>query len=403
MSTVGLADLLGVSGKTIRWERPFLFLAALFVGDLFFLLVAPSVSHSDSSGYSYEFFHFAGSFDWLTAFVGDVILGGVALAAFRWISKTWLAVPAASIAYVVLDRPALYVLYKLLRSEEFSSYEWLFAPQSFLLSMLWVILIFTGIALALRWMRHTWLALMTGALAGTLLHRILAFLIQQLSGRGELITSLFFLPFGLLSMAVFALVFYGLLRLTSGPSLGQGEGEQHISRGFFLGTIAVADGLPLLIFEVGTLLLTLEVWERRDAVPALLLYLLASLMATYGIVVFSVLIYRMWAAIQDGHARTTPGRAVGLLFVPFFNFYWGFQTFAGFAADYNAYVERHSLNVPRLAPGLFVAYMVLCLLSVVPVVMWGTAPITFIVGLFMVSKICRAVCAIPHAVVEPAR
>ena len=77
MSTVGLADLLGVSGKTIRWERPFLFLAALFVGDLFFLLVAPSVSHSDSSGYSYEFFHFAGSFDWLTAFVGDVILGGV--------------------------------------------------------------------------------------------------------------------------------------------------------------------------------------------------------------------------------------------------------------------------------------------------------------------------------------
>ena len=206
------------------------------MADLVWLLLGPSVSHNESGsgGYSYTLFNFADSFGWLTAFVRDVILAGISLAAFRWVSRTWLAVPAAAIAYVVLDRPAVYVLGKLLRSERSYSSEWLLSPQSFLLPMLWVLLLFTGIALALRWVRPTWFALLTGAVAGALLDGIVVLILR--AREGDLTTSLFFLPFDLLSMAVFALVFYGLLRLTSGPSLGQGDGNQRISRGFFLGT-----------------------------------------------------------------------------------------------------------------------------------------------------------------------
>ena len=43
--------------------------------------------------------------------------------------------------------------------------------------------------------------------------------------------------------------------------------------------------------------------------------------------------YRCWSAVPPGRARTTPGKAVGLLFIPFFNFYWFFESFAGLAED----------------------------------------------------------------------
>src|SRR5687767_6774080 len=59
------------------------------------------------------------------------------------------------------------------------------------------------------------------------------------------------------------------------------------------------------------------------------------------------LYYRAWKAIQDGHARTTPGKAVGFLLIPLFNLYWMFPALWGFSKDYNAYIERHSINVPR--------------------------------------------------------
>src|ERR1700681_1097261 len=49
------------------------------------------------------------------------------------------------------------------------------------------------------------------------------------------------------------------------------------------------------------------------------LYVAAAIPLLFSGVVFSVLIYTMWAAIQDGHVRTTPGRAVGFLFIPIYS------------------------------------------------------------------------------------
>lgn len=65
---------------------------------------------------------------------------------------------------------------------------------------------------------------------------------------------------------------------------------------------------------------------------------------------------RHGAPIQDGYARTTPGKAVGFLFIPFYNIYWLFQAIYGFAIDHNSYAERHSLSVRRLPSGHFLAF-----------------------------------------------
>ena len=135
-----------------------------------------------------------------------------------------------------------------------------------------------------------------------------------------------------------------------------------------------------------------------------------------GVILLFVLCHKAWKSIQDGHARTTPGRAIGLLFVPFYSFYWIFQCGWGFAKDYNQYVVRHSLSARQLPEGLFLAF---CLLAVVPWLLalllvpivgssprfwivgllWILAELSgYIVGIVMVARTCDALNALGHQI-----
>ncbi|HKQ72923.1 MAG TPA: hypothetical protein VJ810_04285 [Blastocatellia bacterium] len=116
----------------------------------------------------------------------------------------------------------------------------------------------------------------------------------------------------------------------------------------------------------------------------------------FGSIVFMVLTYKMWGAIQDGYARTSPGRAIGMLFVPFYNFYWVFQVYRGFAEDFNSFSFRYSINAPLLPAGLFTAYGTLIICGVIPFVGWFFVAANFFVLLAMISKICDAVNSIPE-------
>lgn len=84
-----------------------------------------------------------------------------------------------------------------------------------------------------------------------------------------------------------------------------------------------------------------------------------------NVILIAKILYRAWTAIQDEHVRTTPGRAVGFLSIPFFNFYWLFIGFGGLAGTYNAFTARHRIPVRRLSEGLFYTYCVLALLDIV--------------------------------------
>ena len=109
-------------------------------------------------------------------------------------------------------------------------------------------------------------------------------------------------------------------------------------------------------------------------------------------------IYRIWDAIQDGYARTTPGKAVGFSFIPFFNCYWIFQVYWGFARDYNAFVDRHGISAQKLPEGLFLAFPIVGLAGVVPIFGILTQIASFVIGIIVVSKSCDAVNAIPARV-----
>ena len=77
-----------------------------------------------------------------------------------------------------------------------------------------------------------------------------------------------------------------------------------------------------------------------------------------------MILYRAWKAVQDDRVRTTPGKAVGFLFIPLFNFYWLFVAIGGYAGAFNTFAARHRIPVPRLSPGLFYTNCILSLLGI---------------------------------------
>jgi|GEM_PF-1049080 len=109
----------------------------------------------------------------------------------------------------------------------------------------------------------------------------------------------------------------------------------------------------------------------------------------YSFVMWMRLIYRMWQSVQDSYARTTPAKAVGFLFIPYFNLYWIFQAWWGFAKDCNSYIERNQAPVRKLPEGLFLA---VCILTVI----WFTIFIAIIIGFFLVGRICDTINQLPQ-------
>jgi hypothetical protein len=56
---------------------------------------------------------------------------------------------------------------------------------------------------------------------------------------------------------------------------------------------------------------------------------LAILATVFG----CILHYKLWDALPTTERVTSPGKAVGFLFIPFFNFYWYFVSYAGLSTS----------------------------------------------------------------------
>ena len=137
---------------------------------------------------------------------------------------------------------------------------------------------------------------------------------------------------------------------------------------------------------------------------------LSSWIGIFFIVVLCIFVYKAWESIQDGHARTSAGKALGFLFIPFFNLYWIFQAVWGFAVDFNKYISRNNVNTaPRLPQRLFLALCILTLLGFILgwvgdiprfnlYVNYGTWVVVmayYVIGAILINKVCNAVNALP--------
>jgi hypothetical protein len=120
----------------------------------------------------------------------------------------------------------------------------------------------------------------------------------------------------------------------------------------------------------------------------LILIILMIAVGIYCTVIQMILIYKAWQAIQDGHQRTTPGKAVGFQFIPLFNYYWIFQAIWGFSKDFNAYNERYGLGLKKLKEGLFLTNPILTLTTSFLGI--GSMANAIIFG-FLIHYICNAI------------
>ena len=76
-----------------------------------------------------------------------------------------------------------------------------------------------------------------------------------------------------------------------------------------------------------------------------LLVLYAVVSFIIGIIFSLVVLHTAWKSIQDGNAFTTPGKAVGYLFIPFFNYYWIFIAYRRLFIDMNTYTKTKRADV----------------------------------------------------------
>jgi len=132
--------------------------------------------------------------------------------------------------------------------------------------------------------------------------------------------------------------------------------------------------------------------DRDFILPLIIISLVATI---YGGIIGFRLWYTAWSVIQDGHARTTPGKAIGFCFIPLFNFYWIFQMVHGYSKDYNAYLKRHAIEREPLSEQFFltatIVVLVTGLMKRIPVLGAFAALFSFLVLLYVMNALLDAV------------
>lgn len=122
-------------------------------------------------------------------------------------------------------------------------------------------------------------------------------------------------------------------------------------------------------------------------VPIMGVMVLSWVPLVAGAVLQYILVYKLWQVVQDGFARTSPGQAVGFMFIPYFNYYWFLPAYHGLAKDLNAYIDRHFSNLPagqlrKTHPKLVLSYVIS---------LWASVVISMGLGMFMYFKMVISV------------
>ena len=106
---------------------------------------------------------------------------------------------------------------------------------------------------------------------------------------------------------------------------------------------------------------------------------LAAPVFIVSIVFFMIWHYNNWELVDPDLRKTTPGRAVGFLFIPFYNFYWIFVSFIWLWQGLNETGKRHMGNSwIELQQGIPIAFAILVLLSGIPFVSIGSGVLTIL-------------------------
>lgn len=95
-----------------------------------------------------------------------------------------------------------------------------------------------------------------------------------------------------------------------------------------------------------------------------------------ALVFMFILMYKFWQVVQDGKASTSAGKAIGLMFIPVFNFFWVYRLYFNLSLELNRYIERtfamsiQADQVRRSKAGFSLLYSILDMLNLI--LLWAS-------------------------------
>jgi len=145
---------------------------------------------------------------------------------------------------------------------------------------------------------------------------------------------------------------------------------ERLNNWFLIFWICLVAGIPLSLVLIGFAGLIASVaFYFTDILAILINYVVIGLAGIIASVVFYCLIlHKCWSLIPTDLAKTTPSKAVGFLFIPFFNLYWNFVAYYGLAQAINIETRRKKISDKKVNEGLCIAYCILICCTIIPYV-----------------------------------
>ncbi|MDO5579810.1 MAG: DUF4339 domain-containing protein [Planctomycetia bacterium] len=140
-----------------------------------------------------------------------------------------------------------------------------------------------------------------------------------------------------------------------------------VNKWFWAFNIRVGITFVLFLIAFGIFVLCNILFEEFDVdVPeymgtiAVIFFGLGCVFSLFASIAWFVLLYRFWQAVPSTIASTTPGKAVGFLFIPIFNIYWVFVAWYVLGQNLNRTLASRNIQIKSCA-GIMLA---MCIVSV---------------------------------------
>jgi predicted RNA-binding Zn-ribbon protein involved in translation (DUF1610 family) len=171
---------------------------------------------------------------------------------------------------------------------------------------------------------------------------------------------------------------YRALAINLGPP---GEYAKKIRFHYNLWWICLAIGAAIAI-SAGILAAATETPEIA------LVAIVGLIVAIVGGISNYILLYQLWKVVQDGRAQTTPGCAVGFLFIPCFNIYWQFVAIWGLAKELNRISREYHIGAPEANESLAMTECILFCCGIVPYIGALGTLAAFIISFIVMKNMC---------------
>lgn len=161
---------------------------------------------------------------------------------------------------------------------------------------------------------------------------------------------------------------------------------------YILGGIVFATGgLGLGFFGLAWIVALQAGADQSDArsLGFLSLAVVVSVAAISCLVFWVRMLLTCWRQVDDGCARTTPGLAVGLTLIPYFNAFWCFTSIYGLAAEMHRVMDENGIAGKRPSNALALTYSIVNACAILPLVSILAAPVMAILAPFLYHQLQR--------------